>query len=97
MLLTGNPSAWAVASIAAGHSGGNSFGARLAAAVAERLQLSYLQVCDRPIKGVSHPKEFRRLPPLEMIPIGPHEQTAIIYYGMPSIEPRLRLADELVK
>ena len=50
------------------HSGGNSFGARLAVAVADRLSLSYLQVwCDRPIRGVSHPKEFRRLPPLDML------------------------------
>ncbi len=42
-------------------------------AIAERLALNYLQVWrDRPIKGVSHPKEFRRLPPLDMIakPIG---------------------------
>jgi hypothetical protein len=50
-----------------------SFGARLAVAVAERLSLSYLQVWrDRPISGVSHPKEFRRIRPLEMLarPIG---------------------------
>ena len=66
-------SRWTVANIAAGHSGGNSFGSRLAMAVAERLSLGYLQVWrDRPIKGTSHPKEFRRLPPLEMLakPIG---------------------------
>jgi len=73
MLLTGNPGGWTVTNIAAGHSGSNSFGARLAAAVANRLTLNYLQVWrDRPIKGVSHPKEFRRIPPLDMIakPIG---------------------------
>jgi hypothetical protein len=73
MLLTGNPGGWTVTNIAAGHSGGNSFGARLAVAVAERLALSYLQVWrDRPIKGVSHPKEFRGLPPLGMVakPVG---------------------------
>jgi hypothetical protein len=71
--LTGNPGGWTVTNIAAGHSGGNSFGSRLAVAVAERLSLGYLQVWrDRPIRGVSHPKEFRRLPPLEMLakPIG---------------------------
>src|SRR5215471_296662 len=71
--LTGNPGGWTVTNIAAGHSRGNSFGARLAIAVAERLSLGYLQVWrDRPIKGTSHPKEFRRLPPLEMLakPIG---------------------------
>jgi hypothetical protein len=71
--LTGNPGGWTVTSIAAGHSGGNSFGARLAVAVAERLSLGYLQVWrDRPIKGTSYPKEFRRLPPLEVLakPIG---------------------------
>jgi hypothetical protein len=44
MLLTGNPGGWTVTNIAAGHSSGNSFGARLAAAVAERLTLGYLQV-----------------------------------------------------
>jgi hypoxanthine phosphoribosyltransferase len=73
MLLAGNPEGWTVTNIAAGHSGGNSFGARLAAAVAERLTLNYLQVWhDRPIRGTSHPKEFRRLPPLDMVakPIG---------------------------
>jgi hypothetical protein len=73
LLLTGNPGGWTVTNIAAGHSGGNSFGARLAVAVAERLTLNYLQVWrDRPIQGVSHPKEFRRLPPLAMYakPIG---------------------------
>ena len=59
--VSGNPGGWTVTNIAAGHSGGNSFGARLA--VADRLSLGYLQVWrDRPIKGVSHPKEFRRLP-----------------------------------
>jgi hypothetical protein len=71
--LTGNPGAWTVTSVAAGHSGGNSFGTRLAVAVAERLSLGYLQVWrDRPIKGSPHPKEFRRLPPLDMLakPIG---------------------------
>jgi hypothetical protein len=58
--LTGNPGGWTVTNIAAGHSGGSSFGARLAVAVAERLSLGYLQVWrDRPIKGLSHPKEFR--------------------------------------
>jgi hypothetical protein len=65
--LTGNPGAWTVTNIAGGHRGGNSFGARLAVAVAERLSLGYLQVWrDWPIKGVSRPKEFRRLPPLDM-------------------------------
>jgi hypothetical protein len=39
----------------------------LAVAVGERLSLGYLQVWrDWPIKGVSHPEEFRRLPPLDM-------------------------------
>ena len=54
--LTGNPGGWTVTDVAAGHSGENSFGARLAVAVAERRSLGYLQVWrDRPIKGVSHP------------------------------------------
>ena len=71
--VSGNPGGWTVTNIAAGHSGGNSFGARLAVAVAERLSLGYLQVWrHRPVRGVSHPKEFRRLPPLDMLakPIG---------------------------
>ena len=71
--LSGNPGGWTITNIAAGHSGGNSFGARLAVAVAERLSLGYLEVWgDRPIGGTSHPKEFRRLPPLDMLakPIG---------------------------
>jgi hypothetical protein len=71
--LTGNSGGWTVTGVAASHSGGNSFGTRLAVAVAERLSLGYLQVWrDRPVKGTSHPKEFRRLPPLEILakPIG---------------------------
>jgi hypothetical protein len=71
--VSGNPGGWTITNIAAGHSGGNSFGARLAVAVAERLSLGYLRVWrDRPVRGVSHPKEFRRLPPLDMLakPIG---------------------------
>ena len=71
--LSGNPGGWTVTNIAAGHSGDNSFGSRLAVAVAERLSLGYLQVWrDRRIGGTSHPKEFRRLPPLDMLakPIG---------------------------
>jgi hypothetical protein len=71
--VSGNPGGWTVTNIAAGQSGGNSFGSRLAVALAERLSLGYLQVWrDRPIRGVSHPKEFRRLPPLDMLakPIG---------------------------
>jgi hypothetical protein len=71
--LTANPGGWTVTNVAAGHSGGNSFGARLAIAVTERLSLGYLQVWrDRSIKGTPHPKEFRRLPPLDMLakPIG---------------------------
>jgi hypothetical protein len=71
--VSGNPGGWTVTNIAAGHSGGNSFGTRLAVAVAERLDLAYLQVWrDRSVRGVSHPKVFRRLPPLDMLakPIG---------------------------
>jgi hypothetical protein len=67
-LLTGNPVGWTVTNIAAGHSGGSSFGARLAAAVAERLMLDHVQVWrDRPI-GLSagrdkdaHPGTLRRV------------------------------------
>jgi hypothetical protein len=51
LLLTGNPGGWTVTNIGAGDSGGNSFGARLALAVAERLCLGYLQVWCENEKG----------------------------------------------
>jgi hypothetical protein len=48
--VTGNPGGWTITNIAAGHSGGDSFGARLAFAVAERPSLGYLRVWP----GASH-------------------------------------------
>jgi len=58
----GSPGGWTVTNIAAGHSGENSFGTRLA--VAEWLSRSYLQAWrDRPIGSVSHLKKFWSLPP----------------------------------
>jgi hypothetical protein len=71
--VLGNPGAWTVTNITADHSGGNRFATRLAVAVAERLSLGQLQLWrDRTIRGVSHPKEFPRLPPLDILagPIG---------------------------
>jgi hypothetical protein len=44
------------------------FGKRLAQCVAEVLELPFLQVfADRFCSGVSHPKEFTKLPPLHQI------------------------------
>jgi hypothetical protein len=50
------------------------FGARLAAEVAAEWGAPFVKLWrDRPIKGVSHPKEFSRLPPLDWAaePAGP--------------------------
>jgi hypothetical protein len=67
--LRGEPAADAVTCIPCGHSRRpDCFGKRLAQSVAERLGLPFLQVfADRFCEGVSHPKEFRKLPPLQQI------------------------------
>lgn len=55
-----------ITSVPCGHSRRpDCFGKRLAKAVAESVGLPFLQVwADRFCEGVSHPKEFSRLPPL---------------------------------
>ena len=67
--LYGGRSAGAISTVPCGHSRRpDCFGKQLAQAVARSLGLPFLQVfADRPCSGVSHPKEFRKLPPLQQI------------------------------
>ena len=67
--LHGGRSADAISTVPCGHSRRpDCFGKQLAQAVGTSLGLSFLQVfADRPCSGVSHPKEFRKLPPLQQI------------------------------
>jgi len=72
--LQGERAAAAVTSVPCGHSRRpDCLGKQIAQAVAAALDLPFLQVfADRPCSGVSHPKEFAKLPPLERIadPLG---------------------------
>jgi hypothetical protein len=67
--LRGKRAADAVTSVPCGHSRRpDCLGKQVAQAVAEALGLPFRQVfADRPCSGVSHPKEFVKLPPLERI------------------------------
>jgi hypothetical protein len=67
--LHGDGAAAAVTSVPCGHSlRPDCFGKRIAQAVAKDRDLPFLQVfADRPCSGVSHPKEFAKLPPLGQI------------------------------
>lgn len=58
-----------ITSVPCGHSRvPDCFGRRLAEGVAAELGIRYVQCWrDRFVKGVSHPKEFHKLPPLEWI------------------------------
>lgn len=64
--LVGVPGWWSVSNVATGHSRRvDSFARQLAEAVATNLGVPHLQVFeDRFVDGVSHPKEFAKLPPL---------------------------------
>src|SRR5271156_3364925 len=66
LLLGPGASSWSTTSIACGHSRRpDCFGKRLGQAVAQRLKTAFLEVFqDRFVRGASHPKEFRKLPPL---------------------------------
>lgn len=68
--LFGALSGWTVSTTAVGHSRRtDSFAVRMAQGVAERLSLPFVKVfADRFVSGVSHPKEFRNLPPLQLQP-----------------------------
>jgi hypothetical protein len=67
--LRGERAADAITCVPCGHSRRpDCFGKRLAQGVAEVLGLPFLQVfADRFCSGVSHPKEFVKLPPLQQI------------------------------
>ena len=67
--IHGDGAAAAATSVPCGHSRhSDRFGKQIAQAVADDLGLPFLQVfADRPCSGVSHPKEFAKLPPLEQI------------------------------
>jgi len=67
--LRGDRAADAITSVPCGHSRRpDCFRKRLAQSVAELLGLPFVQVfADRFCEGVSHPKEFRKLPPLQQI------------------------------
>jgi hypothetical protein len=67
--LRGDRAADAVTCVPCGHSRRpDCLGKQIAQAVSEALGLPFRQVfADRPCSGVSHPKEFARLPPLEQI------------------------------
>jgi hypothetical protein len=65
-LLFGHISGWVVTSVACGHSRRpDCFGKQLGETVAERLRSVWAELFeDRFVAGVSHPKEFKKLPPL---------------------------------
>jgi hypothetical protein len=67
--LFGNLDGASVTTVPCGHSRvPNCLGNRLARSVAERLGLPFVQYwADRFVSGSSHPKEFKRLPPLTWI------------------------------
>jgi hypothetical protein len=67
--LRGEPATDAITCVPCGHSRRpDCFGKRLAQGVAGLLGLPFLQVfADRSCEGVSHPKEFKKLPPLHQI------------------------------
>jgi len=61
---------WMVSTVAVGHSRRpDSFAVRLAQAVAAEFGLPFeRRFADRFVTGSSHPKEFSRLPPLQLLP-----------------------------
>lgn len=67
--LHGDRAAEAITSVPCGHSRRpDCLGKQIAQAVADALGVPFLQVfADRPCSGVSHPKEFAKLPPLERV------------------------------
>ena len=77
--LCGEQAASAITNIPCGHSRRpDCLGKQIAQAVAEALRLPFLQVfADRFCSGVSHPKEFAKLPPLERI-ADPHPSVILV-------------------
>ncbi|WP_439618321.1 hypothetical protein [Shinella sp.] len=68
-MLIGRPVDWMVSTVAVGHSRRpDSFAVRMAEAVAGRLDVPFSKLfADRFVDGVSHPKEFSKLPQLNML------------------------------
>jgi hypothetical protein len=83
--LRGNRAADAITSVPCGHSRrSDCLGTQIAQAVAEALSLAFLQIfADRPCSGVSHPKEFAKLPPLERIAKTDRETIETTIGGLP--------------
>ncbi len=71
--IRGRRCSGAVTTVPCGHSRRHDcFGKRIAQAVAAELGLPFIEVfADRFCSGVSHPKEYRKLPPLERISVPP--------------------------
>ncbi len=67
-LMFGPMTGWTISTTAVGHSRHpDSFAVRLARLVARRRQRPFAKIFDdRFVTGVSHPKEFRDLPPLRL-------------------------------
>jgi hypothetical protein len=67
--LRGDRAAEAITNVPCGHSRRpDCLGKQIAQAIAEALGLPFRQIfADRPCSGVSHPKEFAKLPPLRQI------------------------------
>lgn len=65
----GQMEGWAVSTVAVGHSRRpDSFAVRLAEGVAAKVGLPFVKIFkDRFVSGTSHPKEFAKLPPLDML------------------------------
>lgn len=68
-ILFGRLTGWTVTTVPVGHSRRpDSFAVQLATGVASRLDLPFLKVfADRFVSGVSHPKEFAKLPALNPV------------------------------
>jgi hypothetical protein len=77
--LCGDRAADAITSVPCGHSRrADCLGKQIAQAVAEAFGLPFLQVfADRPCSGVSHPKEFAKLPALQRI-ADPHPSMILV-------------------
>jgi hypothetical protein len=65
-LLFGQITGWITTAVACGHSRRpDCFGKRLGQSVAQALEAPFVEIFeDRFVAGVSHPKEFKKLPPL---------------------------------
>jgi hypothetical protein len=92
--VRGRQCADAVTSVPCGHSCRHDcFGKQLAQAVAKSLDLPFVQVfADRFCSGVSHPKEYRKLGPLEQISTAP--ASLLLVCGTSGVRPRRSLGSQ---